>query len=85
MSVPSLWDKQDAKYKDSNYKDARWKEIAEILCLTKKDVKKKLKSLRDTFMRHKNTKSKSVDGLSDCKPKWKYYNIMSFLDITLPK
>ena len=31
---PALWDKQDAKYKDSNYKDAKWKEIAEILCLT---------------------------------------------------
>ena len=22
---PALWDKQDAKYKDSNYKDAKWK------------------------------------------------------------
>ena len=38
---PAAWDKQDAKYKDSNYKDAKWKEIAEILCLTKEDVIKK--------------------------------------------
>ena len=38
---PVLWDKQDAKYKDSNYKDAKWKEIAEILFLTKEDVIKK--------------------------------------------
>ena len=37
----ALGDKQDAKYKDSNYKDAKWKEIVEILCLTKKDVIKK--------------------------------------------
>ena len=35
---PALWDKQDAKYKDSNYKDAKWKEIVEMLCLTRKDV-----------------------------------------------
>ena len=33
----------------------------------------------------KPTKSKSGDGLSDCKPKWKYYGIMSFIDITLLK
>ena len=32
-----------------------------------------------------NTKSKGGDGLSDSKPKWKYYNIMSFIDITLLK
>ena len=50
---PALWDKEDAKYKESNYKDAKWKEIAEILCLTKKDVIKKWKSLRDTFVRQK--------------------------------
>ena len=31
------------------------------------------------------TKSKSGDGLSDCKPKWMYYDIMSFIDITLLK
>ena len=55
---PVLWDKQDAIYKDSNYKEAKWKEIAETLCLTKEDVIKKLKSLRDTFVRHKNIKSK---------------------------
>ena len=66
---PALLDKQDAKYKDSNYKDAKWKVTAEILCLTKEDVIKKWKSLRDTFVRPKNIKSKSGDGLSDVKPK----------------
>ena len=80
---PALWDKQDGMYKDSSYKDAKWKEIAEILHLTKEDVIKK--SLRDTYVRHKNIKSKSGDGLSQCKPKWKYYDIMSFIDITLLK
>ena len=46
------------------------KEIAEILCITKNEVViKKLKSLRDTFMRQKKNKSKSGDGLSDHKPK----------------
>ena len=50
---PALRDKQDAKYKDSIYKEAKWKEIAEILCLNKKDVIKKWKSLRDTFVRQK--------------------------------
>ena len=82
---PALWNKQDAKYKDSNYKDAKWKEITEILCVTKEDVIKKWKSLRDTFMRQKHIKSKSGDGLGDCKPKWKYYDIMSFIDIPLLK
>ena len=81
----ALWDKQDAKYKDSNYKDAKWKKIDEILCLTKEDVIKKWKSLRDTLMRQKSTKSKSGNGLSDSRLKWKYYNIMSFLHITLLK
>ena len=47
---PALWDKQDIMYKDSSYKDAKWKEIAEILHLTKEDVIKKWKSLRDTYL-----------------------------------
>ena len=38
---PALWDKQDDMHKDSSYKDAKWKEIAEILHLTKEDVIKK--------------------------------------------
>ena len=41
----ALWDKQNAKYKDSNYKDAKWMEIAEILGVAKDDVIKKWKSL----------------------------------------
>ena len=69
-------------YKDSNYKEDRWKEITEILHLNKEDVIKKWKSLRDTYVRHKNIKSKSRDGLSQCKPKWKFYDIMFFIDIT---
>ena len=82
---PAQCDKQNAMYKDSNYKEAKWKEIVEILHLNKEDVIKKWKSLRDTYVRHKNIKSKSRDGLSQCKPKWKYYDIMSFIDITLLK
>ena len=54
----------------------------EILCINKEDVINKWKYLRDTFVRQKNIKSKSGDGLSQCKPKWKYYDIMSFIDIT---
>ena len=56
---PAPWDKQDAKHKDSNYKDSKWKEIAEMLCLTKEDVIKKWKSLRDTFVRQKKTNPKA--------------------------
>ena len=82
---PALWDKQDVMYKDSNFKEAKWKETAEILHLNKEDVIRKCKSLRDTFVRHKSIKSKSGDGLSQCKPKWKYYDTMSFIDITLLK
>ena len=82
---PALWDKQDMMYKDSSYKEAKWKEIVEILHLNKEEVIRKWKSLRDTYVRHKNNKSKSGDGLSQCKPKWKYYDIMSFVDITLLK
>ena len=82
---PALWDKQDAMYKDNNYKKAKWKEIVEILHLNKEDVIKKWKSLRATYVRHKNIKSKIGDGLSQCKPNWKYYDIMSFIDITLLK
>ena len=80
---PALWDKQDVMYKDSNFKEAKWKETAEILLLNKEDVIKKWKSLRDTYVRHKNINFKSGDGLSQCKPKWKYYDIMSFIDIAL--
>ena len=82
---PAQWDKQDAMYKDCNYKEAKGKEIMEILHLNKEDVIKKWTSLRDTYIRHKSIKSKSRDGLSQCKPKWKYYDIMSFIDITLLK
>ena len=80
---PALSDKQNSKYKDSNYKDAKWREIGEILGVPKDDAIKKWKSLQDTYVRHKNIKAKSGDGLSDSKPIWKYYTIMSFLDVTL--
>ena len=33
----------------------------------------------------KISKQKGGDGLSDSKPRWKYYTIMSFLDVTLLK
>ena len=69
---PALWDKQNSKYKDSNYKDAKWREIAEMLGVPKDDAIKKWKSLRDTYVRQKNIKGKSGDGLSDSKPRWKY-------------
>ena len=82
---PTPWDKQDIMYKDSSYKEAKWKKIAEILHLNKEEVIRKWKSLRDTYVRHKNNESKSGDHLSQCKPKWKYYDIMSFIDITLLK
>ena len=75
----ALWDKQDMMHKGSSYKEAKWKEITEILHLNKEEVIKKWKSLRDTYVRHKYNKSKSRDGLSQCKPKWKYYDIMSLL------
>ena len=80
---PALWDKQNSKYKDRNYKDAKWREIAETLGGPKDDAIKKWKSLWDTYVRHKNIKAKSGDGLSESKPRWKYYAIMSFLDVTL--
>ena len=80
---PALWDKQNSKYKNSNYKDAKWREIAETLGVPKDDAIKKWKSLRDTYVRQKNIKAKSGDGLSVSKPRWKYYAIMSFLDVTL--
>ena len=44
-AYPALWDKQNAKYKDSNYKDPKWREIAENLGVPKDDVIKKWKSL----------------------------------------
>ena len=72
---PALWDKQNSKYKDSNYKDAKLREIAETLGVPKDDAIKKWKSLRDTYVRQKNIKAKSGDGLSDSKPRWKYYAI----------
>ena len=82
---PTLWDKQNAMYKDSNYKEAKSEEITEILHLNKEDVIKKCKSLRDTFVRQKKIKSKSGDGLRQCTPKQKYNDIMSFIDTTLLK
>ena len=72
-------------YKDSSYKEDKWKEVVEILHLNKEDVIKKWKSLRDTYFQHKNIKSKSGDGLSQSKPKWKFCDIMSFIDIMLLK
>ena len=53
---PSLLDKQDMMHKDSCYKEAKLKEIAEILYLNKEEVIRKWKSLRDTYVRHKNKK-----------------------------
>ena len=66
---PALWDKKKFH----------------MLGVPKDDAIKKWKSLRDTYVRHKNIKAKSGDGLSDSKPRWKYYAIMSFLDVTLLK
>ena len=54
----------------------------------KQDAKYKDSNYKDAKWREcetKNIKAKSGDGLTDCKPKWKYYNIMSLIDITLLK
>ena len=59
MSVPALWDKQDAMYKDSSYKEAKWKEIAEILHLDKEDVIKKWKSFRTLMLDIKTSNPKA--------------------------
>ena len=40
-------------------------------------------NLYEIHVRQKNIKAKSGDGLSDSKPRWKYYAIMSFLNVTL--
>ena len=85
FQYPALWDKQHTKYKDSNYKDVRWREIAESLSVPKDDAIKKWKSLQGTYVRQKSIKVKSGDRLSDSKPRWKYYTIMSFLDVSLLK
>ena len=46
------------------YKDAKWMEIAEILSLTKEEVIKKWKSLRDTFVRQKKTLNPDSMGMA---------------------
>ena len=50
--------------------------LLKLLGVPKDDANKKWKSLLDTYVRQKNIKAKSGDGLSDSKPRWKYYAIL---------
>ena len=45
------------------------RKTAEILLLNKEDVIKKWKSLRDTYVRHKNINFKSGDGFKSMQAK----------------
>ncbi|XP_015372800.1 PREDICTED: transcription factor Adf-1-like [Diuraphis noxia] len=77
---PVLYDKSLGTYKNATYREEIWKEVANEL---KNDdvntVKKRWRSLRDTFIKmHKSQKQPSGSG-GGKKSKWSYYSQMTFL------
>ncbi|KAL4135497.1 hypothetical protein QTP88_007103 [Uroleucon formosanum] len=86
-----LWNKWDKKYRDRYTTEKAWNDIAIKLKLDKEDIKKKWRSLRDTFLKEKRkiVKHRSGDA-QDCveeyNGKWAHYSLMLFLnDTTTPR
>ncbi|XP_073338474.1 uncharacterized protein [Pagrus major] len=79
---PVLFDKGHKNYKDNEFKDNVWQSIAEHLGYQDiEDAKRLWKNLRDTYVRKKREEKQTRSGQAGkAKKKWKYMDVMSFLD-----
>lgn len=77
---PMLWDKTCRAYRSKKLNGRVWAEIAEHLGTTVKQVKKRYRSLRDTFSRYlREVKNAETAGRVPEKIYWAHYEQMSFL------
>uniref|UniRef100_A0AAV2MAA3 MADF domain-containing protein n=1 Tax=Knipowitschia caucasica TaxID=637954 RepID=A0AAV2MAA3_KNICA len=81
-----LYDKESSDYKDAELKDKIWQEIAEQLGIGDVEaVKKMWRNLRDTYVRNKRDGQGRSGQAAIKKKKWKYMDVMAFLQSSTTK
>lgn len=79
----ALWNMRSPLYKRTDLKSASNEEIASEMCMSVEEVKKKLKSIRTTYVAEKRVDGSKASGTSAEKlyvPNLAYFNEMSFLN-----
>ncbi|XP_050532665.1 transcription factor Adf-1-like [Daktulosphaira vitifoliae] len=74
---PVLYDRSVQACKKMSARDDAWREVAEIMKQTEPEVKKRWRTLRDSFMRFHRLQRTS--GPKGKKKMWIYYHEMAFL------
>ncbi|KAL1488929.1 hypothetical protein ABEB36_014715 [Hypothenemus hampei] len=78
---PSLYNYEDANYKNFVIKENGWKNVAASLGKNVDDCKKRWRSVKDNYFRNKKKQKLGTGSSSLDKPiKWALYNQLSFLD-----
>nr|XP_018903473.1 PREDICTED: transcription factor Adf-1-like isoform X2 [Bemisia tabaci] len=76
---PALYDSKLAEYKNRTIRDKTWEEIGKTLYRSAEECKKRWKTIRDTYMRHK--KRVATGAARNVKvPKWALQDAVSFLE-----
>lgn len=79
-----LWKISCSLYKRADLKDKAYQEIGEVLAIEAEMVKKKLKSLRGTYVLEKKKISQRTQAQSQAhKSTWYWFDEMSFIDSTI--
>ncbi|XP_040161524.1 uncharacterized protein LOC120899584 [Anopheles arabiensis] len=73
-----LWASSHKEYKNQYMRQQAWKSIAAVLNSTENEVKKRWRSLRDTYSRKLNDMNQP-SGSGYKHVGWKYFQVMSFL------
>ncbi|KAK7939070.1 hypothetical protein WMY93_002396 [Mugilogobius chulae] len=76
-----LYDTKSYHYRDRNKKDLAWRKVSEAVGEPEDVCRKKWKGLRDTYLKEKRRETEKRSGSAGgTKKKWKYSEVMSFLD-----
>ncbi|CAL8356345.1 unnamed protein product [Boreogadus saida] len=81
-SHPSLYDTTMVSYRDRNKKERAWVDVAEDTGFPVDVCRRKWKSLRDRYMRHKKREKegKKSGSAAGTVKRWKFAGVLSFLD-----
>ncbi|XP_042209903.1 uncharacterized protein LOC121857781 [Homarus americanus] len=82
---PTLWDMSSPDHKDREKKSSAWKKLAECMGAEVSEVQRKIHNLRNqwTAEHRKLNAQRSDSGMAGPKTKWPYYDVLSFIRLSL--
>lgn len=79
----NLWDFSLSDYKDNAKTNNSWITIAQHLGVEPSEAKARWRALRDGYIRAKRNQKKRSGNAGSKRPKWKFFDKMSFLEKVL--